>query len=369
MSIESWLRRWLSAGLITAEQAERIAAFERVEPSERPTLLYAIAGLGALAIAVGLLSIVAGNWDAIPGRVKIGIDLGLVAMLGVGVWTWERRGPAWARETAITLLWGLVLASIALVGQIYQLGGRADEALLVWSLLTALLMTRARSGVAAMMWIFGLQGTWVVWVVESGSDELALATIYWLPLVCIAVGRLPWVRRARPALAATLGSIGWAEVVLCATLGTFAFYADTTGADWHTAMPAVAISTVITAAIAIALLSSPAERVLLFACLVLSHAPVYFSPGEQEVLAAASFVGLWLVVAWSAHHAGESGLLNLATAMIGMRIVAIYFEVFGTLLDTGVGLVCGGLLTLAVAWLWTRKRKQFAAELGSKGGA
>ena len=55
--------------------------------------------------------------------------------------------------------------------------------------------------------------------------------------------------------------------------------------------------------------------------------------------------------------------------MIGLRILAIYFEVFGTLLDTGLGLVSGGALTLALVWLWTRKRKQFARELAGGGDA
>ena len=56
--------------------------------------------------------------------------------------------------------------------------------------------------------------------------------------------------------------------------------------------------------------------------------------------------------------------LDAEGAVIGLRILAIYFEVFGTLLDTGLGLIIGGLVTLALVWLWTRKRQQFARELG-----
>jgi uncharacterized membrane protein len=389
MTLERQLVRWVEAGLLTTEQARQIREFERTDataasmlpppmvpgpqppahaPAEhRPTLLYAIAGLGALAIAVGLVSIVASNWDAIPSRVKIGIDLGLVAALGVGVWHWERRGAGWVREAAIVVLYALVLASIALIGQVYQLGGQTHEALLAWSVLTALLMSRARSGFGAMVWILGLQTTWLAWAIWLGdqqhAEQFALSTVYWAPLLCLAIGRLPPLRRVRPALAATLTAVGWFELLLCATLGTFAFYEDTAREGWSNAYPGAMISAVATVSIAIALLSSLPQRLLLVACLVLAHVPLFTSPGDLDVVAAATFVVLWLLVAWAAHHDGELGVLNLATAMVGLRIVAIYFEVFGTLLDTGLGLVSGGLLTLGLVWLWARKRRQFEREL------
>lgn len=368
MSLEHQLQRWVGAGVITAEQAAHIRVFEQHGHSEpRPTLLYAIAGLAGLAIAVGLLSIVAANWDVIPGRVKIGLDLALVAGLGAGVWQWDRRGPDWARETAIVVLWGLVLASIALIGQVYQLGGQVHEALLAWSVLTALLMTRARSGLAATLWIFGLQITWAVWVVWLAgnlSQVFALGTMYWAPLLCLALGRWSAIRRARPAVAGVLEALGWGELLLCATLGTFAFYADTAREPWSEAYPAAGISVLITLVMAAAMRASFPERLLLIVCVALAHGPLFTSPGGLAFPAALTFIGLWLLVAWSAHHARDVRLLNAATAMIGLRILAIYFEVFGTLLDTGLGLILGGLVTLALVWLWTRKRQQFARELG-----
>jgi uncharacterized membrane protein len=378
VSFDGRLARWVSAGIISAEQAERIAAFElaalhdgtsRPAPAEpRPMFLYAIAGLGALAIALGLISIVAANWDDIGPATKIGLDLALVATIGFGVWHWDRRGIGWARETAIVILYGLVLASIALIGQVYQLGGEAHEALLAWSILTALLMTRAHSGFAATVWILGLQVTWVTWAVwladQHHAPTLALGTVYWAPLLCLGLGRLPWIRRVRPGLAATLESIGSTELLLCATLGTFAFYENTATEPWAEAYPAVAVSIALTVAIALGILAELPERLLLVTCTALAHVPLFVSTGDLELAAAASFVGLWLLVAWTAHHARDPRMLNVATAMIGLRIVAIYFEVFGTLLDTGLGLVSGGLLTLGLVWLWTRKRRQFERELG-----
>ncbi len=380
VSFDARLAAWVEAGLITAEQAGRIEAFEhrardatpRIPASQsRPTFLYAIGGLGGLAIAVGLVSIVAANWDAITPATKIGLDLGLVAALGLAVWHWDRRGHELAREIGIVVLYGLVLASIALIGQVYQLGGEAHEALLTWSVLTAVIMTRSRSGFAASIWLFGLQATWLAWAVwladTHHAEMLALGTIYWAPLLCVGVGRLPAVRRARPGLAAALASIGWFELLLCATLGTFAFYADTAREPWLDAWPAVAISVVLTVAVATGLLESLPQRVLLVSCGVLAHVPLFISPGDLELVAAGSFIGLWLLVAWTAHVARDHGQLSLATAMIGLRIIAIYFEVFGSLLDTGLGLVVGGLLTLGIVWVWARKRRQFEQEFAGTG--
>lgn len=332
--------------------------------------MIAIAGLGGLAIAVGIVSIIAANWDAIPGRLKIGIDLALVAGLGYGVRHWEGRGPAWARETSILILAGLVMGSIALVGQVYQLGGKAHEALAVWSLLTALLMSRARSGFAALVWIVGLQVTWASWAIWLADthhlEAFSLSTVYWPPLLCLLVSQSDWLQQRRPALAHVLGSVGWVELVFCATLGTFAFYEDTARENWTGAYLGSVISLALSAWIITRLAKTPAgnaSKILVGVVLALSHLPLFVSPGDLDLLAALSFIGLWVLVAFAAHRAGHAFILNLATAVIGIRILVVYFELFGSLLDTGIGLVVGGLLTLALVWLWDRKRRQFGREL------
>ena len=150
MALKQRLARWIAAGLIDAGQAERILAHE--DERGRPRLLYAVVGLAGLAIAIGIVSIVAANWDVIPGRAKIAIDLALVVGLSLAVVRLGRAGSVWARETAILVLYGVVLASIALIGQVYQLGGNARIATTVWIVLTAILMTRAATAFVALIW-------------------------------------------------------------------------------------------------------------------------------------------------------------------------------------------------------------------------
>jgi uncharacterized membrane protein len=364
------LDRWVSAGLITAEQAQRIAAFE--QQHQRPSLLYAVAGTAGLAIAVGIVSIVAANWDGIPGRVKIGCALAMLVAAAAGVWEWERRKIVWAKETAIVVLWGLVLGSIALVGQVYQLGGRTHLALATWSVLTAMLMSRGQTGAVGTLWILGVQATWIanaIWLAERFDDgAFALATIYWPPLICVALGSHRGIAAVRPALSSALRGIGWSELVLCACLGTLAFYEDTAREGWESAYAPAAASAVGTAALAMIWLRRPAEWTLLLVCLGLAHVPLFTSTGDLGVVAAVCFIGLWLAVAWLAYEDRERGLLNLATAMIGLRILIVYFEVFGTLLDTGLGLVLGGTIALLIVWGWTRGRKYFEQMLGRGAG-
>lgn len=373
MPLEGQLKRWLAADLIHSEQAQRIRDFEKERG--RPLFVYAVAGLGGLAIAIGLVSIVASNWDAIPGRVKIGGDLALVIALAFFVVWLEEHGPAWAREVAVVVLYGLVLASIALIGQVYQLGGRAHEALALWSGLTAVLMTRGRSGFAAFLWLVGLQltyFTWLIWLGKKSDDLMALAlgAAYLAPLAALVLGRSAWVKGARPALARVFEAVGWAEIVLYASLGTFVFYSYTADENWRFLWLGFALSVLLTGWLWTRM---PADRSgrpacwLLVACLLLAYLPLVISPGDLDLVAALTFIGLWLLVAWATHQGGLLRLLNLATAVIGIRILIVYFEVFGSLLGTGVGLVTGGLLTLALVWLWTRKRREFTRELEGEG--
>jgi hypothetical protein len=42
--------------------------------------------------------------------------------------------------------------------------------------------------------------------------------------------------------------------------------------------------------------------------------------------------------------------------------------VFGSLLDTGVGLLTGGVLTLLIAWFWQKKMRQLGRSVRAEEG-
>ena len=86
------------AGLISAAQADTIVAFEAQR--SRPWLLWSIAGLGAFAIAVGMLAVVASNWQEIGPRAKIAVDLLAGGGLAFAAYRARKRGQPLAFEAA-----------------------------------------------------------------------------------------------------------------------------------------------------------------------------------------------------------------------------------------------------------------------------
>lgn len=175
-------------GLLSAEQAARIQehyATPGEEGGKRMLLLFGI--LGALLIGLGIILVVAHNWDELSRTLRtvlafvpvaIGQGLVLVAL---------RKGPeqrSWHEGSAVFLLLA-VGACLALVSQIHHLPGELHGFLFTWSLLAVLLLYVPGSIIAALLYIGMI--TWYAGLVrmEHWSSE-AMPWLYW-PLMAAAL--------------------------------------------------------------------------------------------------------------------------------------------------------------------------------------
>src|ERR1700756_3869564 len=158
---EHFTRRWQAAGLIDGDLATRIVAWEAAH--RHPVLLWAVAGMGALALSLGIMAIVGANWEDIPAWLKLAVDLGLTAACAVAVFVCWRRDWPWRREVAALLLFGLVLSGIALIGQVYQLQSAPWRALVLWLVLTTpFLALTSYSRLTGTIWVIAAVTTWFV---------------------------------------------------------------------------------------------------------------------------------------------------------------------------------------------------------------
>jgi len=383
MNIDRKLTQWRQAGLLDEETAARISAFEQA--GERPVILYALGGLGALTLGIGIISVVASNWDAIPRATKLGLDLALGGALAIALLRSASRGERWMTDVLAGVYYFFVLASIALIGQIYQLGSPQYQGLLTWSVATAPFMLLVRGPLLAAVWLSGLVATHCLSFValferleDRWSDDallnLAVSLTFSSLMGYIVLARAPFFARQRPLVSATWSRMLWTALVAAALGVSFAFYSDVSGDDRLTW--AIAVCGVVAMGVHRLLPwlypeVSPRARAglsLLLASFWLLLAVA--TPSDREAapaLGAIAQVAVLGVAAWTVLAIGSVRSFNSLTGLIAIRVLIMYFEVFGSMLDTGLGMISGGLLTLLLAWIWKRKSPELAERLSVEG--
>ena len=88
---------------------------------------------------------------------------------------------------------------------------------------------------------------------------------------------------------------------------------------------------------------------------------------SNELMGALSNLAYLCVLAWAAIKIRNTYLFNVFTAFICLRILVIYFEVFGSMMQTGLGLIVGGVLTLLISWWWFKRSNKLALRFGLAG--
>jgi uncharacterized membrane protein len=388
MDLYKRLAEWQERGLLDPEARARIEAYEQGR-KQHPIWLYTMGGLGALTIAVGLVSVVAANWDGMGRTTKLGGDLLLGAGLAYALFVAWQRGKSFQTDLLAGVYYGYVLASIALIGQVYQLGTPTYQGLLVWSVCTLPLLLFVRGGYVAAVW---LAGTCIT--IGAGEDalldalnrqlmhdsfsqheqrfveNLSLQLTLGAFIVLMVVARLPWFRRERPRLSATWSGLLWSAAIAGAFAAPFLLY----GADQDSSFDASQLVGGLVVLAACVLLprlypelsrsAQLGQRLLLVFTWLMITLPRCVVHDDAQALGAIAQIAALAIACFMVLQAGNVAAFNLLSALIGLRVLAMYFEVFGSMMDTGLGLLTGGILTVLLAWFWKRNAPSFAARLG-----
>lgn len=334
------IAKWVENGLISDEQGRKILAFERRGGGLTPAS--AAVFLGALSIAWGVVAVVAANWAAVPDAFKLAAMF--VLLTGTAV------GAAKCRETRPTAFEGLLLfymialfAAIGLVGQIYHLKSDTYAAFLFWSGLAFPPVCLTRKTVAGYIWDYVFLGAF--FASPPGRSFLDWLTVppVCVSFLCFAAFAVLARRNAARAFVQPMRVFFF--------VGTLAFLL-VKDRSVHVNPAAVAACW---------------GAMILFAVFVLKAGG--FSKSEQKPLGAV--VGLYAVSALLPDRAAAGYFSELAvlialvfaahafdmektarglTVVAGFRILFAYFDLFGSLMSTGVGMILSGAVILAVAF-------------------
>ena len=378
------LADWIEHGLLSDGQRQRILEYEAARGAGKghSWVLYGLLMLGGSVVGIGLISLIAANWDEIPAAAKL---VGAFAVLIALAWLAyrAREEGRHIRFDVLAVLLSLgVLGTIALVAQVYHTGGELFLALAFWLVAIAPLALVCGRGFVPQLWVAASLVAFVAcalaerWWEGLGLryDGEDLWTLFpGTPLLCLLASNL--LARRPSARAFSRGYAVWSLVGALTGIAVIDFSWSVehprVGAAW---MVATAVAAVLAAAALWLRGDVPGKGRLAVAALVgvglLAFVPFAFDlgghhggKGSQLVGAAFTVVALLLLAAWFAARDARRWF-NAMTVLVGIRLLIVYLQVIGDLATTGLGLVVSGLVIIGVALLWYRTRARVEALFG-----
>ena len=369
--------QWHEAGLIDAAARDRLLAYETEHA--RPLVLWAVFGIGALAIGLGLVSVIAANWEDIPGLVRLSVHFALIAGLLAALFLREQRlaeRSPWAVEALVFVTAALGLTFFGHLGQVYQTSSPLWQPLAVWlALFAPLVLLMGRSWPTALAVVGGM--VWTVWEYATAMTgygavrDPGLGWLMWLAFVIacpVAIAPLAAALRARSerrdfwrrleqlALAYAVAGASFA----CTIASANAFGDTALLREW--ASMAVSGAVLVIAGLGV-MLAQPTDSGRMAGAIIAGTGGVpglAYACNNLTVPAALLFMALWAGIAAAALAAQWRGVFQLAVGVIALRLIILSFELAGDLLTSGFGLILSGVMILGVAWVAVRVSKRFA---------
>lgn len=164
--------KWEADGLLTSDAARALRERHPVDASQPGAGQLIMGALGALLIGTGLIAVIGYNWDDFSRPLRL--LFAFLPLLGAQVFSFLvlKRGEAaaaWVRETAGLLQTLATGACVAIVSQIYNLGGEWPEFLFWWMLLSLPLAWLLRSKAVAIFYLIAI----AVWSIDQTVSSRA----------------------------------------------------------------------------------------------------------------------------------------------------------------------------------------------------
>lgn len=186
MSIQKDLPELLKAGVINAETADKIQEYYKLKSGSSSNRLFVAFGiLGSILVGLGIILIIAHNWDELSTFTKTFfafLPLVLGQIICGFVLLKKPNNTTW-KESSTVFLFFAIGACISLVSQIYHIPGNLSSFLLVWMLLCLPLIYIMKSSTAALLYLMGI--TYYAAETSYFSYPVSQSYIYWALLIAV----------------------------------------------------------------------------------------------------------------------------------------------------------------------------------------
>lgn len=149
----------VKANVITEETAQKIKEHYTKNGDQSQSKLFMIFGiLGAILSGLGIILILAHNWDDLSNSIK-SIFSFLPLIIGQLFCSYtilkKSENTVWRESSAVFLFFGIG-ASISLIAQVYNISGDLNSFILTWMLLSLPLVYLLRTSIVSLLYIIGI---------------------------------------------------------------------------------------------------------------------------------------------------------------------------------------------------------------------
>lgn len=365
--LDKSLKQWVALGFIEPAQANRIQQYE-ASHTESSWFLSGLLILGAIIVSMGIISIIAANWQHIPDYIKLFADFVILTICGLLIIRANNLNKELQFEILLLFFIIFCLASIGLISQIYNTGGELYQALLLWSLITVALAVTAHFMVVPFIWL----GGFIIGIVFTAMDSPLYKPLFHQNFLAIAM-TVPFMCSiflffSNKFLAS--GSIRacqiWIFISGLVAISTAELYGASSELELKNRLiPFITgdiLALFVLAGIVMDASYHQAQKSLLAMVLILflllCHLSILQIDAEYiYAIFTILILGLFAIFMASLK---KRGIFQWLLFLIGIRFLILYFQALGGLARTGLGLIISGVLIIVLAILWNKYRVRLA---------
>jgi hypothetical protein len=366
--LDKLLQEWTAQGFINSEQAGKIHRYESAKP-KTSWFLYGTLTLGVSVLGMGIISLIAANWHQIGDYAKLFAAFSILSVVAIFASQANKASKHVIYDVLVLALQALSLATIGLISQIYHTDGELYQALMFWTLITLPVVITTEFAFAPFIWagsfigasLFGLIESKILQIPEIDQAELILVITPLFAAVLAIIARL-----LRGSAGIMKAMHIW--VMIGALIGLSAVEFWSAGhprlnfGQLGTSIISV-LSLMIVAPVAASKLYSNVQKVLLTSLVIVYIIAVNMAATRLsgDLLGACfTLIELGLLGAFYASQKAR-GRFNIVLMLMGLRFFVLFLQALRGLAMTGFGLILSGIILIALASVWNKRRHQIAA--------
>lgn len=362
------IKEWVQQGFITEEQASNISHHEKGEPIPRHQqwMTTGFLSLGLLVLGIGVISLIAANWQQITNDIKLTVSFTLLVVSALFVYLNYDSPRKLLGESLIFFYMLFCFASLSLITDMYHFNRVTYTTISTWSFIILPLVLFSRYSLIPTLWAiaFVLAGSmsFINWLSDTNFynyNEAWFTVVMLTPLACALIASLLYKWNKAPIFARAFYALTMLTGLSAVTIADLTFNHVYEISRITIIVPSLVITAMIVAIIFAEQRLTLLQKILIKLILLFYMAMYILAMllNQIHILGAVFSILLLSITAIYFGSQKQRKLFYLFTSLVGIRFALVAFNIFYSISMISIGLIISGALIIIMVFLWQQNRK------------